>query len=108
MKLILIAFTRNGWELEKRLQMTASKHGFETKAFLKSKYVKAPDNGDIIQVEESLSQWAEEWIPDADGVIFIGASGIAVRTIAPFVKSKKTDTAPGNGRPPWPPRQEEV
>lgn len=93
MKLILIAFTRNGWELEKRLQMTASKHGFETKAFLKSKYVKAPDNGDIIQVEESLSQWAEEWIPDAGGVIFIGASGIAVRTIAPFVKSKKTDPA---------------
>ncbi len=93
MKLILIAFTRNGWEMEKRLQMTASKHGFETKAFLKSKYVKAPDNGDIIQVEESLSQWAEEWIPDAGGVIFIGASGIAVRTIAPFVKSKKTDPA---------------
>lgn len=93
MNLVMIAFTQNGFLLEQRLQAAAAGRGFETKTFLKSKYVQAPEESGTVQVRESLGEWAQSLIPGADGVIFVGAAGIAVRTIAPFVKSKKTDPA---------------
>lgn len=43
--------------------------------------------------EKNLKQWCGQCFEDADAIIFIGACGIAVRTIAPFVKSKTTDPA---------------
>lgn len=41
----------------------------------------------------SLSEWTEKYFQEADGLIFVGAVGIAVRAIAPFLKSKATDPA---------------
>ena len=43
--------------------------------------------------EESLQDWTEEHFQQGNGMIFIGACGIAVRSIAPFLKSKTTDPA---------------
>lgn len=40
-----------------------------------------------------LSDWIARRFSEVDALIFIGATGIAVRTIAPYIKSKMTDPA---------------
>ncbi|MDO4323869.1 MAG: cobalt-precorrin 5A hydrolase [Lachnospiraceae bacterium] len=48
---------------------------------------------EILWYEKNLKSWCAECFERADGIIFIGACGIAVRTIAPFLKSKTSDPA---------------
>lgn len=43
--------------------------------------------------EESLEDWTKDCFDKRLPILFIGASGIAVRTIAPFVKDKLQDSA---------------
>ena len=40
-----------------------------------------------------LSSWTENAFASSDAIIFVGASGIAVRAIAPFIDNKLTDPA---------------
>ena len=42
---------------------------------------------------QSLSQWTSERFPRAGALVFVGAAGIAVRAIAPYVQSKTQDPA---------------
>lgn len=48
---------------------------------------------EILRFEKNLRQWCRDCFEQAEGIIFIGACGIAVRTVAPFLKSKTTDPA---------------
>lgn len=41
----------------------------------------------------TLSQWTAEHFDSCDGLVFIGAAGIAVRAIAPYVREKDSDPA---------------
>ena len=41
---------------------------------------------------ENLNAWTKEQFSLRNAIIFIGACGIAVRTIAPFLKDKLTDS----------------
>ena len=51
------------------------------------------DSLGIQKVEGSLDDWAKESFELADALIFIGALGICVRHIAPYLKSKDKDPA---------------
>ncbi|MFR3949122.1 MAG: cobalt-precorrin 5A hydrolase [Ruminococcus sp.] len=55
-------------------------------SFTKSKYI--PDS-----IKGSCGKWTGEQFETADSIIFIGAAGIAVRSIAPFIQNKKKDPA---------------
>lgn len=48
---------------------------------------------EAVLVTEGLRRWCRKVFAEADALIFIGASGIAVRTIAPFLVSKASDPA---------------
>ncbi|MDD2959055.1 MAG: cobalt-precorrin 5A hydrolase [Lachnospiraceae bacterium] len=48
---------------------------------------------DIQKLEIPLKEWTKQQFSNRDVVIFVGAAGIAVRSIAPFLQSKATDPA---------------
>ncbi|MBM6869452.1 cobalamin biosynthesis protein [Pseudoflavonifractor phocaeensis] len=83
MKLSVIAFTARGGALARRLAET-----FGGRAFGLGKG-KIPG----LEAADSLSQWTAQRWRESDGLIFVGACGIAVRAIAPHVKDKFTDPA---------------
>lgn len=82
----MICCSLTGQETGEKLLNGFLKEGEEVSLSWKSKYL--PDS-----IKGSCRDWAEEKFEWADGIVFIGACGIAVRSIAPFVASKKTDPA---------------
>ncbi len=72
-----ISFTEKGKETGKRLE----------KSFGEDLIFEAFEKG------MSLDKWTGECFKDDCDMVFIGAAGIAVRSIAPYIKSKATDPA---------------
>ncbi len=75
MKIAAIAFTERGMQLGRQLCAATNEVTLERCG-----------NG-------MLSGWTEAAFQSADAILFIGAAGIAVRAIAPFIKSKAADPA---------------
>lgn len=86
MKIAMICFSLTGQETGEKLCRGLKSAGITATLDKKSKYL--PDS-----IQISTSAWAGEKFPDSDALIFIGASGIAVRSIASYVVSKKSDPA---------------
>jgi cobalt-precorrin 5A hydrolase len=83
----MICFSRRGCELGLRLSRSMTEHNCE---------VFSKTNADVPGVEKvrwSTSSWTEDAFDNSDAVIFIGATGIAVRYIAPYLKNKAVDPA---------------
>lgn len=91
MKAAIISFTRRGAELARRLCGELEEQKIDTEVWLKMKDAKPLP--DVHLLEDSAREWTKERFESCGALIFIGAAGIAVRSIAPFVKSKKTDPA---------------
>ena len=86
MKVALICFSLTGQQTGERLCRGLEAAGMTAELDKKSKYL--PDS-----IQISTSAWAGEKFLVSDALIFIGATGIAVRSIAPYVASKKSDPA---------------
>lgn len=108
MKIAIISFSRAGYRLSEMLYWVLKERNYEVSSYAKSKYTKKvldesqldEDSRDFRNVkdfakpvDESIREWTKQRFADCDAIIFIGACGIAVRSIAPFVKSKKVDPA---------------
>lgn len=82
MRLQLIAFTAPGLDLGQHLTEALCAQGEAAQLF---------SGGGADKI--SVLDFAKRGFEEADGLIFIGAAGIAVRAIAPFLQSKTTDPA---------------
>ncbi len=86
MKIAMICFSLTGQETGEKLCTKMESAGMTVTLDKKSKYL--PDS-----IQTGISVWAGEKFGETDALIFIGAAGIAVRSIAPYVVSKKSDPA---------------
>lgn len=87
MKIAMICFTLTGLQTAERIRSAFLLQKSETiEIFVKSKYLEN-------SIRESIGEWAGKQFEEKDVLLFIGATGIAVRSIAPYVTSKKTDPA---------------
>ncbi len=84
MKAAILCFSLTGYQTGRCLKKGLASLGWEVTLDGKSKYL--PDS-----IEISHQKWTAGQFQNADALVFVGACGIAVRSIAPFVKSKKTD-----------------
>ncbi|WP_099467969.1 cobalt-precorrin 5A hydrolase [Konateibacter massiliensis] len=87
MKLAIVSFTKAGSILnDKMVRLLEPAHS--CMGYYKGR---CEAGVELTKIEEDLQDWCERQFADMDGIIFIGACGIAVRTIAPFVKDKTKD-----------------
>ena len=83
MKVYVIAFTKKGTVLAAKIC-----HNLEQALCFSMKIAQ-----DDIETVTSLEEWTQKAFERADGIVFVGACGIAVRAIAPYLKDKYQDPA---------------
>ncbi len=91
MKLSIISFTETG----KKLSQNIGKKGKEIEIHLFSKSktcITNEKNESILYVETSIGDWARRQMKEKNALLFIGACGIAVRAIAPYIRDKLHDS----------------
>ena len=90
MNIALTAFTRRGMALAQELDRALAEDGHRCTLACGKKL--AAEMGQLDSYE-NLGSWAGARFADQDALIFVGATGIAVRAVAPYVKDKFTDPA---------------
>lgn len=91
MKAVVFAFTRRGGFLGVQLQSYLESLRWQTTLYGGAKCRGLDPT--ICEIQPSLRQVVKKAFFESDMLVFIGACGIAVRSIAPFIKSKTTDPA---------------
>jgi cobalt-precorrin 5A hydrolase len=92
MKIAVIGFTRSGSRYAKKMEEALLTEGHDCLAWGKGRDISDWESK-VQPVEGTLREWTEAQFHSQDALVFIGATGIAVRAIAPFVQSKATDPA---------------
>lgn len=85
MKCALISFTAKGAQVNRGLSRILE----NTIGYHLSKY----EEVGLEKVEGTLQEWTQKAFNQCEVIIYIGATGIAVRAIAPFLVSKEQDPA---------------
>lgn len=94
MKLSVICFTADGAKLCGRLVEKLSFSGHSCAGWVPERFLPlAGDTTRVKTLETPLGEWTKEQFYSREALIFIGAAGIAVRAIAPYVKDKTSDPA---------------
>ena len=88
MRISIIVFSECGAELAARL-IALSDNGHEVKGYIAQRHAE----GTAFESFVSVYKLTERLFDTVDAIVFIGACGIAVRAVAPLVKSKLTDPA---------------
>ena len=90
MKIALVSFTKNGIHISDKINAYLRKSSNNIEVYstqtLADKYGKTPFG-------ESITLWAKTCFETCDALIFIGACGIAIRAIAPWIDNKAKDPA---------------
>ena len=89
MNLSVICFTPNGYDRMKELNSIAFED-ISIEMFCKCSRLK--EECADFYVEEDLSSWTKKQFEKKNAILFIGATGIAVRAIADSVENKLTDS----------------
>lgn len=87
MRINAVAFSTNGCRTALRLRDALPED--DVRLFCKT----SSDTLGVDRVEGGLGPWTGSSFEECDALVFVGAVGIAVRHIAPFIKSKDTDPA---------------
>ncbi len=90
MRVALTAFTRRGMELARKLAGGLAEDGWRCRLAAPARLAEATPGWESCG---RLSVWTGERFADCEALVFVGAAGIAVRAIAPYVKDKFTDPA---------------
>lgn len=91
MKLAVISFTERGSRLNRKVVEWLKNHGWECEGYAQEKFLDGTEG--LFPLKETLQNWTERQFLNCQGLIFIGACGIAVRAVAPWVRDKMTDPA---------------
>ncbi|MDY3918112.1 MAG: cobalt-precorrin 5A hydrolase [Candidatus Limivivens sp.] len=90
MRLASVSFTARGSRLNASLNQALTLQGYVVESWAMEKY--AGETG-LLPLKEPLREWTGRMFEKMDGLLFIGATGIAVRSIAPYVQRKDQDPA---------------
>ena len=86
----LIAYSLRGCALAERIAESLTRRGEVCRVFASEKN---RSSDAVTALTVPCAQWAKDGFAEADALVFCCAAGIAVRGIAPWVRSKKTDPA---------------
>ena len=89
MKLAVFAYSRRGCETALRVKDALCASEDQCRCFASKKYA----GGVFESIESPCSRFTGPLFAWADAMVFVGAVGIAVRSIAPYVRDKRTDPA---------------
>lgn len=88
MKLLLISCSKNAYILSKKIKERL-KNEPDWEMIFGVKCKSLPD----VSIKESIADFVGKWFHQVDAVLFICATGIAVRSIAPYLTHKSKDPA---------------
>ena len=91
MNAIVFSFTRNGAKISLKLQKYLDSCGFATGIYTTRRYRDL--NPALKEISPSLQLMCKEAFSLCRLMVFIGATGIAIRSIAPYIRSKTKDPA---------------
>lgn len=91
MRAAVISFTERGREVSLRIRRILEREGIRCRSFARERFCRGEEGLEVFAGE--LSAWSGDRFGDSEALIFVGACGIAVRAVAPWVRDKFRDPA---------------